>query len=108
MSTRAVTTVDFSFVDGVEGANCTTSLERELTSCTSKSANAATVSGVAILADALNTRDDLVGCAGIAVAVAVKKFVALALTDAERTLKNFALRTSARVSSDDDHGLGAD
>ena len=30
------------------------------------------------------------------------------MADAERALKNFALGTSARVSSDNDHGLGAD
>ena len=108
MSTGAVTAVDFGFVDCVEGTDCTTSLERELASLTGKGADTATVPGVALLAGALDTRDDLVGSTGEAVAVAIEKFVALALADAERALKNFALGTSARVSSDDDHGLGAD
>ena len=52
--------------------------------------------------------DDLVGSAGETVAHGVKNFVRLALTDAAGTLKNFALRTSARVAADDDHSLGTD
>lgn len=100
--------VDGRVEDGVEGTHCTASLEGELVGPTRQHADSAAVEGEAWDADTLESVDDLVGATGVAVAIAVQEFVALALGLAESSLENFAGRAAAAVGIDDDHASGAD
>lgn len=63
-----------------------------------ESTDSAGVSDIAGRANALSARNDLVVSTGVAVALIVKQLIALALTDAERSLRDLSLRTRATIS----------
>jgi hypothetical protein len=95
----AIAALDFRFVDGVQGANGTSSLEDELVASASELANSAAAHGVSSDANAFVVGDDLVSTTGVAVSVLVEDLVNSALAHTNAALKNSTRRASAATSS---------
>jgi hypothetical protein len=94
----ASASIDGRIKDGVEGAGGTGSLEGKLVSTAGKDTNTARVKIVSSAAYASTIRDNLVEAASVAVALPVQELIALALTDAERSLGNLSLWAGASVA----------
>lgn len=93
----AAASVDLSIEDSVEGTDSTASLVGELARSTRKGAHTAAAEGISSSADAFSVRDDLVVAAGVAVALAIKELVGLALAYAGGSLEGLAGRTGASL-----------
>ena len=100
--------VDFCLEDGVEGTDGASSHEGEVASGARKSANSAAVDSISGFADTLSVGDDLVGSTSETVSIGVSDLISLTLTDADRSLENFALRASAAIVAVVDETTGAD
>ena len=103
VSCRAVTTIDFSFVDSVQGADCASTLENELIGGTWELADSTTAQTKSTDTDTFSIRDDLVSSTSIAVTIAIQNLVSSALTYTQVSLENFAIRTFTASYSIIDH-----
>lgn len=95
------------FVDGVQRANCTSSLENELVAGTGQLADSTAAQSVSSDAHALAVGDHLVGSTGVAVSIGVKNLVTSALAGTHGSLQHFAGRALASAQTVVDQGFGA-
>jgi len=89
--------VDLCVVDCVQRTRCATSSENKLVRSAGKHTNSTAAQSVAICAYTSSVRDDLVVTTGVAIALAVQKFIRLALADTDGALWDFASRAAAAL-----------
>jgi hypothetical protein len=90
VASGASASINLCVVDGVEWADSASSLELELSSSTGEHTHSTGVLGISGYADTLTVRDNLVGSAGIAIAIGINKLIRLTLAGAYCALECFA------------------